>query len=136
MKGPTLLGFGDGQRPGRLILETELQAIRALVERALAANQVTDWIDQYRSPLRLPGQKSSKRHCQLVRERIARLGPDRGAYISPDEKQFFLTPQAMAEEMSHSGHVPLAKAPALEPESTLDEEEEAYTRVLAIVRRR
>ena len=104
-----------------------LDAVRQFQSALMSANQGDEWIDQYRSPLRLPHQKSSKRHCQLVRERIARLGPNHGAFISPDEKQFFLTSSALCEEMTGSVSVrPLAKAmpdaaPALPVDADTDD---------------
>lgn len=114
----------------------QIEQLGRAVASHLAANQVTDWIDQYRSPLRMPGQKSSKRHCLLVRQRIARLGADAGAYISPDEKQFFMTPQALADELRRYGQedlarrAPLAKA---EPVATEEPESEEGSRVLRIL---
>lgn len=118
------------------------ELIKEITAEMRSANQGEGWIDQYRSPLRLPGQKSSKRHCQLVRDRIARLGPNRGAFITPDEKQFFLTPQALVEEMSHAGRLPLAKAapveapPEVAPDETGAEDEAVYTQIRLAARGR
>ncbi len=134
--------FGEMTLDDSYILEHFRALGRELIKEITAemrsANQGDGWIDQYRSPLRLPGQKSSKRHCQLVRERIARLGPNQGAFITPDEKQFFLTPQAMIEEMSQAGRLPLAKTapPEPPPEAVPDEDEAVYTKIRLAARGR
>ena len=136
--GPRQRGFGEMTLDDSYILEHFRALGRELIKEITAdmadmrsANQSEGWIDQYRSPLRLPGQKSSKRHCLLVRERIARLGPNQGAFITPDEKQFFLTPQALVEEMSQAGRLqagrsPLAKAqPPVDPTGETEPDEDA-----------
>lgn len=73
-----------------------LDAVRQFQSALMSANQGDEWIDQYRSPLCLPGQDHSRRHCNIVKRRIRNRLP--GAYISPDGKQYFLTTHALAEE--------------------------------------
>lgn len=80
-----------------------------------------EWVDQFRSPLCLPGQAHSRRHCSIVKRRIERGLP--GAYISPDGKQFFLTTAALAEECRpapESNPAAVAKAPAPEGDDGYD----------------
>lgn len=75
-----------------------LDAVRQFRTILMSANQGDEWIDQFRSPLCLPGQDHSRRHCNIVKRRIRERLP--GAYISPDGKQYFLTTAALAEECS------------------------------------
>lgn len=69
-----------------------------VLEELQKQRQGDEWIDQFRSPLCLPGQDHSRRHCNIVKRRIRNRLP--GAYISPDGKQYFLTTAALAEECS------------------------------------
>lgn len=95
-------------------------------EELHAANTDGDWIDQYRSPFRLPGQKASKRHCAIVRRRASEGKP--GARISPDGKQFFLSRAAIEEETAVDPGPPrLAKAAA---EHDADDDTGVYERAL------
>lgn len=75
--------------------------LASVVRRELQACRHGDeWVDQFRSPLCLPGQDHSRRHCNIVKRRIRERLP--GAYISPDGKQYFLTTAALAEECSRA----------------------------------
>lgn len=110
-----------------------LQLVREVASEVRASNQGEEWIDQFRSPLRMPGQKSSRRHCLIVARRVEQ-GLS-GAYISPDRKQFFLTTQALAEEMLP----PLAKVTP--PETPIDpcegrdeDDSDGYARVMRLVK--
>lgn len=69
-----------------------------VLEELQRQRQGDEWIDQFRSPLCLPGQDHSRRHCNIVKRRIR--NKQAGAYISPDGKQYFLTTAALAEECS------------------------------------
>ena len=106
---------------------------REIAAELRAEHQGDEWIDQFRSPLRMPDQRSSRRHCEIVKRRLEHGLP--GAYISPDRKQFFLTTSALSEEMLP----PLAKtSPSPEAPETQDapEEDEAYTKIVSIMRDR
>jgi hypothetical protein len=111
------------------------QLVREVLEMCrgelTAANDGDEWVDQYRSPLRLPHQKSSQRHCALVRRRIANGLP--GAFISPDEKQFFLTTAALCEEMTSAHSPALPPVKAAPPQDS--EESDGYAKILQIARR-
>ena len=91
--------------------------MREMIREELRAVQVGDeWIDQYRSPLKLPDQKFSRRHCAIVKRRVAAGLP--GAMISPDGKQFLLTTAALSDEALH----PVASTrPARVPSETMVE---------------
>jgi hypothetical protein len=109
------------------------EMIAAIFRRELEALHRTDgWVDQFRSPLRMPGQKSSIRHCHLVRKRLEEKKD--GAYISPDGKQFFLTQSALEEECRgapRNDTVQLAKtAPVADP----DEVDEDYEGMMRLIR--
>jgi hypothetical protein len=74
--------------------------MREMIREELRAVQHGDeWIDQYRSPLKLPNQKFSRRHCAIVKRRVEAGLP--GAQISPDGKQYFLTTAALSDEALH-----------------------------------
>lgn len=106
---------GIAKELGAMVLE-ELQRQR----------QGDEWIDQFRSPLCLPGQEHSRRHCSIVKRRIQQGLP--GAYISPDGKQFFLTTEALCEECRGAASVPAPVAKAA-PTGV----DEAYEGVMRIV---
>jgi hypothetical protein len=89
--------------------------MRGMIREELRATQRGDeWIDQYRSPLKLPEQKFSRRHCAIVKRRVAAGLP--GAMISPDGKQFLLTTAALSDESLH----PLASTRPI-PEDDADD---------------
>lgn len=109
------------------------EVVALLRAELVSANEGDELVDQFRSPLRLPHQRSSQRHCALVRKRIAMGLP--GAYISPDEKQFFLTTAALCEELQ-GPRAPSAVLPPVKTTPPEDSEEgEAYAKILQIGRR-
>lgn len=86
-----------------------------------------EWVDQFRSPLCLPGQEHSRRHCGIVKRRIRNGLP--GAYISPDGKQFFLTTSALAEECRGA-----ASAPAAAAKAAAGEGDDGYDGMMRLIR--
>lgn len=104
-------GLRDMLRGSPMVREIVKELAGMLREELRSANSDGEWIDQYRSPFRLPGQRASKRHCAIVRRRASEGKP--GARISPDGKQFFLTQAAIDEETAIDPGPPrLAKAAA------------------------
>lgn len=104
---------------------------RIVIQTLEEAHKEDEWVDQFRSPLCMPGQKSSVRHCHLVRKRLQE-GKD-GAYISPDEKQFFLTRAALQEEcrpVPRNDTMQLAKTAPHAPPDEVDEDYEGAMRIV------
>lgn len=109
-----------------ILQELALLLAPLFAETLQGQRQGGEWIDQFRSPLCLPGQKHSRRHCSIVKRRIQQGLP--GAFISPDGKQFFLTTAALCEECRGAASVPAAVARAA-PAGV----DEAYEGVMRIV---
>lgn len=100
-----------------------------LLEELQRQRHGDEWIDQFRSPLCLPGQAHSRRHCALVRRRIA--SGLHGAYISPDGKQYFLTTAALAEECRSAPSDPATVAKTTPPQG---ECEDGYAGMMRVIR--
>ena len=99
-----------------------------LIAELRAANEGDEWVDQFRSPLRLPGQDHSRRHCNIVKRRIRDGQP--GAHISPDGKQYFLTTVALTEECSAPEQESGPDVAKAQPEPT----EDGYAGMMRLIR--
>jgi len=99
-----------------------------VLEELQKQRQGDEWIDQFRSPLCLPGQDHSRRHCNIVKRRIRNRMP--GAYISPDGKQYFLTTTALAEECSGAEQESGPDVAKIQPDPT----EDGYEGMMRLIR--
>ena len=102
-----------------------VQALGDYICRRMQQGANDDWVSQHGSLL------GNRRHCAIVR-RLAEQGDPRAII---DGKRFLLHRDAVTEQLHRLGvRPPLAKAASDDPPDEQDEEQDAYTRVMAKVR--